>query len=81
MKNKLFKFISKKSLVDDPILFVITENMIQEEAEEEIGRRLTEDELHDFVGLIHEDLEIYDLYRELMSEGIRKVVEGPDSWI
>lgn len=81
MKSKLFKWISKKSLANDPILWVFTEEMIQEKAEAEIGRRLTQDELLNFVDLWHEDLEIDSIRQELISELISKAVSGPDTWV
>ena len=54
MMSKLFKFIPKESLEDSPMLVVVTESMVQEDAKHLIGRELTESELRSFVDAIFE---------------------------
>ncbi|MBU1165218.1 hypothetical protein KKA15_06715 [Patescibacteria group bacterium] len=45
MKNETFKFISKKSLTGDPLILVITEQTVQDFAEANYGRKLSDEEL------------------------------------
>lgn len=81
MKNKLFKWISKKLLANDPILWAFTEAYVQSEAESEIDRELTEEELGNFVEVFFVDEEIEYKRMELVREAILKAVAGEDTWV
>lgn len=81
MKNKLFKWIPKEYLSNDPILWAITEEYVQSEAEASIGRTLTKKELSNFVDVLYDDDEIDYMRIEIIREAVLKVVDGVDTWI
>lgn len=54
MKKNLFKWLKKES-IESPIFWLITEEMVQEEAEQEINRRLTEEELKELFEFQYDD--------------------------
>jgi hypothetical protein len=74
MKNKLFKWMSKKSFDNDPIVWAVTESMIQQEAESEIGRRLSELEIERLVEAMWDDKETAWNSIVLIREAINSIV-------
>ena len=74
MKKAIFKWLNRKS-IESPIFWLITEDMVQEEAEQEIDRKLTENELKELIGYQYGD-EDFDWHRMVMArEAIRKVIK------
>lgn len=74
MKKSIFKWLNRKS-IESPIFWLITEDMVQEEAEQEIDRRLTENELKELIEYQYGD-EDFDWNRMVMArEAIRKVIK------
>ncbi len=74
MKSKLFKWLSSKSLDNDPIVWAVTESMIQQEAESEIGRQLSESEIERLVEAMWDDEETAWNSMVLIREAIKNVV-------
>jgi hypothetical protein len=83
-ENKsLFKFpywINEDRLGKDPMVWVITEEMIQEEAEQEIKRRLSDLELHRVFHAQYEDDETSWSRMVLIREVILNVINNPEPW-
>ena len=68
------KWLRMKSFEDDPIMFAISEGLVQMEAEQEIDRQLTKKELRQVVDAFYEDDEILWHRLVFIREAILKAV-------
>ena len=79
IKKSLFKFpglLSEENLKDDSIVFVISEEEIQGEAESAgIERRLTDDELHKIALCFYEDDSLAWQRMVMIREAINEVLD------
>lgn len=73
MKKKLFKWLKKES-IESPIFWLITEEMIQEESEQQIKRRLTEDELEELFEFQYEDENVSWDRMVMIREAINRLI-------
>lgn len=84
-KNKsLFKFpqwINEDNLKNDSIISVISEEYIQMESEEAIGRRLSDVELNRFSLAWYDDEKVSWNRMVLVREAIEEIIKNPDEWI
>lgn len=71
----IFKWLKKKN-INCPIFWLITEEMIQEEAEQEINRRLTEKELFELFEAQYFDEDVVWNRMVMIREAISKLVLG-----
>ena len=69
----IFKWF-KKMTIESPIFWLITEDMIQEEAEQEIDRKLTDDELKELFNDQYFDDDIVWNRMVLIREAITKLL-------
>ena len=79
----IFKFpnqLNEKGLGDDLIVWVVTEEMIQMEAESEIDRRLTDIELNRVFQCFDEDDETLWNRMVLIREAVNSALKNPREW-
>jgi hypothetical protein len=72
---KLFRWL-KKDGIESPMVWLVTEEMIQGEAEQEIDRKLTDTELTQLVDFQYFDDEFSWTRMVLIRSAIRKIVFG-----
>lgn len=77
MKNNMFKYHTKQQLEGDPLVMVVTESMIQQFAEDNFERRLTDTEINRIATIFFEhDHELSNL----MFAAIKDVLSDDCDW-
>jgi len=77
MKNNMFKYHTKQQLEGDPLVMVVTQSMIQQFAEDNFERRLTDTEINRIATIFFEhDQELCDL----MFAVIKDVLSDDCNW-
>jgi len=77
MKQNLFKWHTRKELKNEPLVWVVTEGVIQIEAETYIGRRLTDVEMNRMLEEF-EDGETRFRFTKFICETIDEVLKNAD---
>lgn len=77
MTNNMFKYHTKQQLEGDPLVMVVTQSMIQQFAEDNFERRLTDTEINRIATIFFEhDQELCDL----MFAAIKDVLSDDCDW-
>lgn len=69
------------AFIDDPIIWAITENFIQEEAVTEIKRKLTDIELNRLCSIWFDDEKVDWNRLVLVREAIERITSNPKEWL
>lgn len=86
LSKSIFKFstwINEDSFKDDPIIWAVSEEMTQSEAEDEIDRKLSDVELNRIHKCLYYDIEESSVSWNLMvmiREAIQCAIDDPKSW-